>query len=282
MGIKFLCPNGHKLHVKSFLAGKRAICPQCGERVIVPAEDTSNTSDVGTVSVEIPVLPELSAAAAAGPDLLTHGSSALPPSQAPASASTSSQAPSITTNSNPASSSAAPTKDPISESPSAVWYVRPATGGQFGPASGDIMRNWVRDGRVGASSLVWRAGWEDWRSAADIFPELHGLLPAPTDPAMAARSGPMPSLPQGLPVQHVAPSAPPPAAESSSSPLPNAIRKRRRRNEVSLMTSGVLLAIAVILVIVLLLVFRSQMAPTEPLPETSPATTAPAESAEAK
>jgi hypothetical protein len=36
MGIRFLCPSGHKLNVKTFLAGKRAICPQCGAKVIVP------------------------------------------------------------------------------------------------------------------------------------------------------------------------------------------------------------------------------------------------------
>jgi hypothetical protein len=36
MGIRFLCPNGHKLNVKSFLAGKRALCPQCGAKVLVP------------------------------------------------------------------------------------------------------------------------------------------------------------------------------------------------------------------------------------------------------
>jgi len=36
MGIRFSCPSGHKLNVKSFLAGKRAICPQCGAKVIVP------------------------------------------------------------------------------------------------------------------------------------------------------------------------------------------------------------------------------------------------------
>lgn len=39
MGIRFLCPNGHKLNVKSFLAGKRAICPDCGARVLVPFPD---------------------------------------------------------------------------------------------------------------------------------------------------------------------------------------------------------------------------------------------------
>lgn len=36
MGIRFLCPSGHKLNVKTFLAGKRAICPECGAKVIVP------------------------------------------------------------------------------------------------------------------------------------------------------------------------------------------------------------------------------------------------------
>ncbi|HEX4415617.1 MAG TPA: hypothetical protein VH107_18435 [Lacipirellulaceae bacterium] len=38
MGIRFSCPNGHKLNVKTFLAGKRAICPDCGAKVIVPNE----------------------------------------------------------------------------------------------------------------------------------------------------------------------------------------------------------------------------------------------------
>jgi hypothetical protein len=36
MGIRFNCPNGHKLHVKSFLAGKRGYCPHCGTKVLIP------------------------------------------------------------------------------------------------------------------------------------------------------------------------------------------------------------------------------------------------------
>ncbi|MCI0334167.1 MAG: hypothetical protein L0228_13195 [Planctomycetes bacterium] len=36
MGIRFTCPNGHKLHVKAFLAGKRGVCPQCGARITIP------------------------------------------------------------------------------------------------------------------------------------------------------------------------------------------------------------------------------------------------------
>ncbi len=38
MGIRFYCPNGHKLNVKAFLAGKRGICPDCDVKFIVPAE----------------------------------------------------------------------------------------------------------------------------------------------------------------------------------------------------------------------------------------------------
>ena len=38
MGIKFYCPNGHKLNVKAFLAGKRGICPHCGCKMDIPLE----------------------------------------------------------------------------------------------------------------------------------------------------------------------------------------------------------------------------------------------------
>ena len=37
MGVRFECPQGHKLHVKAHLAGQRGICPQCGVRFVVPS-----------------------------------------------------------------------------------------------------------------------------------------------------------------------------------------------------------------------------------------------------
>ena len=36
MGIRCYCPNGHKLNLKSHLAGQRGICPECGVRFIIP------------------------------------------------------------------------------------------------------------------------------------------------------------------------------------------------------------------------------------------------------
>jgi hypothetical protein len=62
--------------------------------------------------------------------------------------------------------------DPLSESPEAVWYVRPASGGQFGPATADVMRGWLTEGRVGADTLVWREGWREWQEASATFPQL--------------------------------------------------------------------------------------------------------------
>ena len=76
--------------------------------------------------------------------------------------------------------------DPIAEAPDAVWYVRPPTGGQFGPADGAIMRRWLNEGRVSADALVWREGWPDWQSAGPVFPSLEGPdLLAPASSATA-------------------------------------------------------------------------------------------------
>ena len=67
--------------------------------------------------------------------------------------------------------------DPITEAPDAVWYVRPPAGGQFGPARGDVLRQWLQEGRVSADSMVWREGWTDWKTAGPIFPELDPIPP---------------------------------------------------------------------------------------------------------
>src|SRR6185503_8950225 len=44
-------------------------------------------------------------------------------------------------------------------------------GGQYGPVSLDQLRSWIRDGRVVASSQVWRSDAPDWKAAAAL-PEL--------------------------------------------------------------------------------------------------------------
>jgi hypothetical protein len=62
--------------------------------------------------------------------------------------------------------------DPLAEAPTVVWYVRPPSGGQFGPATAEIMRTWIAEGRVGPDCLVWREGWREWQDAGDVFGQL--------------------------------------------------------------------------------------------------------------
>ena len=246
MGIRFLCPNGHKLNVKSFLAGKRAICPKCGVRVTVPDESTRPESSSST-KLGAPGGEGLHEDESLDESILAEARSTI------AAAAAQSTAQYVTPRS----------ADPLAEAPEAVWYVRPVSGGQYGPASAEIMRAWIKDGRVAANSLIWRDGWPQWRSAGAVFPELGDqLLTAPPAPTVGEIPLPNAAAAAGASGLHVALPSPPnedPAAESSGAmSFADAARRRRRKNDVSLMASAVLVVISLILIIVLLLVFRAK------------------------
>ncbi|MGE0755489.1 MAG: DUF4339 domain-containing protein [Pirellulaceae bacterium] len=101
--------------------------------------------------------------------------------------------------------------NPIDEWPEGVWYVRPPSGGQYGPAKGDVMRGWLSEGRVSADSLVWREGWTDWQLAGPVFPELEkAYIGKPTGSALTNTSSPAVAIrtegetrPSGLPLAAV-------------------------------------------------------------------------------
>jgi uncharacterized protein DUF4339 len=267
MGIKFLCPNGHKLNVKSFLSGKKAICPKCGVRVLVPQQNDPQPDQASAAEgswtdvsiVEAEVLPAQPRVAGSMPTAPAAG-------------------------------------DAIAEAPSAVWYVRPATGGQFGPASGEIMRGWLGEGRVGASSLVWRAGWAEWRAASAVFPQLGGPVAPPGVPmgstqaavsqplAVPLVNGPAPpmgsSLPRGQVVQSLPDSTPQAviAGELSTAvpPLPQGMRRRRRQSDSRLIASAVLTVLLIILLIIAFFMWRQENTaettpPKQHTPDATPA-----------
>jgi len=210
MGIKFHCPNGHKLNVKAFLAGKKGVCPKCGTKFRIPAESEPGLVDSdleegdagasgiksgnGSPAASRPQVATAAVPAAARSHMKEAAAATMP-------ASPSKAAPSV-------SSAHAPTADPIDAAPQAVWYVRPPTGGQFGPARGDVMRNWLGEGRVTSDSLVWREGWTDWQDAGKVFP---ALAPAAAGPI----ASPTPLV--GLTTQIVPRSAPRPAAKQGAS-----------------------------------------------------------------
>ena len=54
MGIRLHCPNGHKLNVKSFLAGKRGICPHCGAKFDIPSDQKESPDSGDELSLPPP------------------------------------------------------------------------------------------------------------------------------------------------------------------------------------------------------------------------------------
>jgi hypothetical protein len=257
MGIRFYCPNGHKLNVKEFQAGRRGICPFCGARTQIPTQSTrpsgkgrgrsaglaaaqtsehddgqGSDSSPDILPGEPPALPGDPAGAsmlgsnvAAGPIAAppaaqnngsgprSNGTVGTVPAQGTTSAAVAAlsartqavkpattasngpvagpapviaRGPALTTSPAPGPAvppGAAPERrqvaakeppDPIAEAPEMIWYIRPPSGGQFGPAPGDLMRSWMSEGRVSADSLVWREGWRDWQEAGTVFPKLRG------------------------------------------------------------------------------------------------------------
>ncbi len=278
MGIRFLCPNGHKLNVKAFLAGKKAVCPKCGEKVLVPEQ-----SELGTAGKRTSPQARYPQAAIPQPIAVTASApggavTAAPVYERPLSVQPNLQpmqpafAPQPTL-SLPSAPPACAAVDPITEAPTAVWYVRPPSGGQFGPASGDIMRGWLAEGRVTADSLVWRAGWPDWRSAASTFPQLFGgMAPVTVVPATA---GPLlvgvapvvaPGVPSGLPMGHLVGL---PFDESATLEYEDPVARTRHRSkkgaDATLVVSGILLALVIILFVILGIVL-SQPRPEDEKP----------------
>src|SRR6478672_3857831 len=165
MGIKFHCPNGHKLNVKSFLAGKKGVCPKCGTKVRIPA-----VSEPGLVDSDLEETDASHSAPAKSHPVKSNGSGAV---AATVMAAKAPAAPAVSVAPSEHAAETAAPGDPIDEAPTAIWYVRPPTGGQYGPARGDIMRKWISEGRVSSDSLVWREGWTDWQNAGKLFPILN-------------------------------------------------------------------------------------------------------------
>jgi hypothetical protein len=139
MGIRFACHEcGKRLNIKSELAGRRGVCPACAAKFRIPLIDAETSRPVE----EKP------------PDSPTYGAPAPPENL------TSDQSASL-----------------HQHEPEASWYVRPPSGGQYGPAPTGLLEQWISEGRVAASSLIWRDGWPQWRTATEAFPELAARLP---------------------------------------------------------------------------------------------------------
>ncbi|MDR1964987.1 MAG: DUF4339 domain-containing protein [Planctomycetaceae bacterium] len=152
MGIRFFCPNGHKLNVKEHLAGKAGFCPECGARLIIPLQSTRKSSKElnenpanSTPVVSNPVAP----AATVQPEPLAATTQPIPKSDG------------IT--------------NPILQDQTVVWYVQVPGGPQYGPATGQMIHTWIQEHRIEPTMLVWREGWTNWLEAKNVFTELENI-----------------------------------------------------------------------------------------------------------
>jgi len=188
MGIRFYCEHcDRKLNIKTFLAGKKGICPHCSGRIIIPIEsqipskgaEKEVEDDVVSFLDNAKSEPKADFAELGGDTPKVVGANPVA-----TAVPTAKKVPDALPTATPAVS------DPFDEDPDAVWYVRPPTGGQYGPADGEVMRKWVSEGRVSADSLVWRDGWSDWRNANEEIPAL-GAGPTPPATNVVARPKPV-------------------------------------------------------------------------------------------
>ena len=243
MGVRFDCHEcGKRLNIKEELAGKRGVCPACGVRFRIPQSDaersvplegSQSSGSVAATRQEDGVAnsdragsaADTSTTAAAQP---VHES---PESGVPASG--------VSTLGPERPVPPAANTDLLSEDPDAVWYVRPPSGGQYGPASGATVKQWIAEGRVTVHSLLWRDGWPQWRQAGEAIPDLANRQPSgpATSPAvLGAGQAEHSSQPDGLSGQ-------------SSIGSGRSARTARR-----VMWIGVLAAIVLVLLVVLWIV----------------------------
>jgi hypothetical protein len=221
MGVRFNCPQGHKLNVKAELAGKRGICPECGVRFVVPAFSGERVEAVS----------ECSGGGSARNGMSANG------------------------NGSAVDFDDAYELEPVADARAAgqeaiVWYVRPTAGGQYGPAPTGMFEQWVREGRVSADSWVWRTGWADWKPGGVAMQLIGAGAMTAAARSTSSRSGlsdPFDSSADfdfdAANVEFDAPAADAGRAEERR-------RKQRRRN-VSLLLGVLAMTLLVLLVIVL-------------------------------
>ena len=59
------------------------------------------------------------------------------------------------------------------------WFMQTEEGEQYGPVSKADLDAWVIEGRLDAGCQVLRDGWEQWKWAEEVYPQLSGTPAAP-------------------------------------------------------------------------------------------------------
>ncbi len=255
MGIRVSCPNGHVLNVKSHLAGKKGRCPTCDAVFEVPngaAEQELNPDAPRTAFDQIDIEQLTKESREAGRK--TSGEVRPRVAAVTRSPSPGEESISVSVVDAPQMESRQESGPPndITTDPNAVWYVRRASGEQYGPAQGMMFWQWIQEGRVPEDSHVWKQGWPEWKSAREWLAKKeavpHRSQPLSLPPARGATSSPaMTSVDAASPL----PQALTPVSSAVSSTVAVAATKSVRRRKGSDIPAAV--------IIILLLLFLASL-----------------------
>jgi hypothetical protein len=237
MGIRFACHICDKqLNIKQELAGRRGVCPACSSKFRIPLEDALRSTPI-----ESDARVSVAAAQGAAAQAATGGTAGWKDAAQPLITSRGGE---NRGNLSPAEAADALSTSLLDDDGDATWYVRPPSGGQYGPATGAVLREWIKEGRVASTALLWRDGWPQWRDASEALPELAVHLPQGNTPPENATTRAAASLEKAPPS--------PQSPELSGQPAVGAQRRDRSMRRVFLI--GLLSVVALTLIAVLVIV----------------------------
>jgi len=137
----------------------------------------------------------------------------------------------------------------------ARWFVRPPSGGVYGPADTSTLISWISQRRVTADSYIWRDGMEVWRIAVEMIPDAFVAVPGASPDSIAP---PPVSLPDALPPvnenekDHEARLPNPAIARAKA----NLDQRRKKKQKQTWIILGLLATIALALIATLIVVLR--------------------------
>lgn len=143
----------------------------------------------------------------------------------------------------------------------ARWFVRPPGGNQYGPATTQMLLDWIAEKRVTADALLWRDGLDTWFSARELIPEPFGgesnaSTKSPQDippPAVARPTTSSQKPVDAIAVPNVSASSISASSVSATSKAAIAMKKKKQLKQ-QWMVLGLLATMALCLVIALIVI----------------------------
>jgi len=133
-----------KFRVPDKFAGKRAKCPKCQGSIAIPAGKQPAAETPKAQAAKVAKEPGATKRAATPQQAQRSTPQKKEPKRHP------------------------PAKKPSPEE----WYLQTEDGQQYGPISREELDEWVAEGRVDTECQILREGWDQWRWAEDVYPEL--------------------------------------------------------------------------------------------------------------